>query len=193
MAEKTYERQKSVLSITQRYNWFHQLYKLLQMKQKFRVILFRYQLISVTEQACKQTSTRTGKHRTSETSTTLPSRLTSSKKLWKLKWWSLLTTYSWEKLKQTRLVKVRSSHGEYVLNITSSRYLFSLWDVNEKCIDRFIEQAYKFHTTAKFTAKVPEKENHIAVRGMYTVVCKVEWSQKGCYPLLQADLICLSI
>jgi len=158
MAEKTYERQKSVLSITQRYNWFHQLYKLLQMKQKFRVILFRYQLISVTEQACKQTSTRTGKHRTSETSTTLPSRLTSSKKLWKLKWWSLLTTYSWGKLKQTRLVKVRSSHGEYVLNITSSRYLFSLWDVNEKCIDRFIEQAYKFHTTAKFTAKFRRKK-----------------------------------
>ena len=36
--------------------------------------------------------------------------------------------------------------------------LFSLWDVNRKDIDLFIEQANKFHPTIKFTAETSETE-----------------------------------
>ena len=32
--------------------------------------------------------------------------------------------------------------------------IFSLWDVNRKDIDLFIEQANKFHPTIKFTAEI---------------------------------------
>ena len=37
--------------------------------------------------------------------------------------------------------------------------VFSLWDVNRRDIDRFIEQANTFHPTIKFTAEISEKEN----------------------------------
>ena len=36
--------------------------------------------------------------------------------------------------------------------------VFSLWDVNRKDIDLFIEQANTFHPTIKFTAEISEKE-----------------------------------
>ena len=36
--------------------------------------------------------------------------------------------------------------------------VFSLWDVNRKDIDLFIEQANTFHPTIKFTADISEKE-----------------------------------
>ena len=36
--------------------------------------------------------------------------------------------------------------------------VFSLWDVNRKDIDLFIEQANTFHPTMKFTAEILEKE-----------------------------------
>ena len=36
--------------------------------------------------------------------------------------------------------------------------VFSLWDVNRKDIDLFIEQANTFHPTTKFTAEISEKE-----------------------------------
>ena len=36
--------------------------------------------------------------------------------------------------------------------------VFSLWDVNRKDIDLFIEQAHTFHPTLKFTAEISEKE-----------------------------------
>ena len=36
--------------------------------------------------------------------------------------------------------------------------VFSLWDVNRKDIDLFIEEANTFHTTIKFTAEISETE-----------------------------------
>ena len=36
--------------------------------------------------------------------------------------------------------------------------VFSLWDVNRKDINLFIEQANTFHPTIKFTAEISEKE-----------------------------------
>ena len=36
--------------------------------------------------------------------------------------------------------------------------VFSLWDVNRKDMDLFIEQGNKFHPTIKFTAEISEKE-----------------------------------
>ena len=43
------------------------------------------------------------------------------------------------------------------ITIVWKRYIddvFSLWDVNRKDIDLFIEQANKFHPTIKFTAEI---------------------------------------
>ena len=48
--------------------------------------------------------------------------------------------------------------------------VFSLWDVNRKDIDLFIEQANKFHPTIKFTAEISEKE----ITFLVTVVYKGE-------------------
>ena len=36
--------------------------------------------------------------------------------------------------------------------------VFSLWDVNRKDIDLFIEEANKFHPTIKFIAEISETE-----------------------------------
>ena len=36
--------------------------------------------------------------------------------------------------------------------------VFSLWDNDKKDVDRFIEQADKFHPTIKFTAEISENE-----------------------------------
>ena len=46
----------------------------------------------------------------------------------------------------------------------------SLWDVNRKDIDLFIEEANTFHPTIKFTAEISEKE----ITFLDTVVCKGE-------------------
>ena len=39
--------------------------------------------------------------------------------------------------------------------------VFSLWDVNRKDIDLFIEQANTFHPTIKFTAEISRERNRI--------------------------------
>lgn len=75
--------------------------------------------------------------------------------------------------------------------VCPEHYLLEIRFLSVGC-QQLIEQAYKFHTTVKFTAEVPEKENHIAVWDMYTVVNKEKRYQKQCYPLLQAGQ-CLSI
>ena len=36
--------------------------------------------------------------------------------------------------------------------------VFSLWNSNKKDVDRFIEQANKFHPTIKFTAEISENQ-----------------------------------
>ena len=36
--------------------------------------------------------------------------------------------------------------------------VFSLWDNDKEDVDRFIEQADKFHPTIKFTAEISENE-----------------------------------
>ena len=48
--------------------------------------------------------------------------------------------------------------------------VFSLWDVNRKDVDLFIEQANTFHPTIKFTAEISEKE----ITFLDTVVYKGE-------------------
>ena len=48
--------------------------------------------------------------------------------------------------------------------------VFSLWDVNKKDIDLFIEEASTFHPTIKFTAEISEKE----ITFLDTVVYKGE-------------------
>ena len=48
--------------------------------------------------------------------------------------------------------------------------VFSIWDVNKKDIDLFIEQANTFDPTIKFTAEISEKE----ITFLDTVVYKGE-------------------
>ena len=46
-----------------------------------------------------------------------------------------------------------------IWNCKKTDDVFSLWDVNRKDIDLFIEQANTFHPPIKFTAKISEKEH----------------------------------
>ena len=48
--------------------------------------------------------------------------------------------------------------------------IFSLWDIDKKDVDHFIEHANKFHRTIKFTAKISESE----ITFLDTVVFKGE-------------------
>ena len=48
--------------------------------------------------------------------------------------------------------------------------VFCLWDSDKKDVDRFIEQANKFHPTIKFTAEIPENQ----ITFLDTVVFKGE-------------------
>ena len=46
----------------------------------------------------------------------------------------------------------------YIYIVVIAVNVFSLWDVNRKDIDLFIEEANTFHPTIKFTAEISEKE-----------------------------------
>ena len=80
-----------------------------------------------------------------------------------------MPTHSWQKLKQTCLVKQSQAAESMPVKLHPRRFLSV--GCQQKDIAQFIEQAYTFHTTLKFTAEVSEKN---------TVVYKEERFQKGC-------------
>ena len=88
--------------------------------------------------------------------------------LWVQKWQCHLPISSWLKLKQRRLIQQNDIKPR-----EWKRYIddvFCLWGSDKKDVDRFIEQANKFHPTIKFTAEISENQ----ITFLDTVVFKGE-------------------
>ena len=90
---------------------------------------------------------------------------------------------SWQKSKQKCLLNESKIKPK-----VWKRYIddvFSLWHVNRQDIDLFIEQAYTFYPTIKFTAEISEKE----ITFLDTVVYKAErFLKEAIYPRRQNSL-----